>query len=179
MIVHINDLRELGALPRHGTSVSEWLKRKSVPITAIIEKGGRVDSVLLSDLPTDIQQAYMEHLAEDTALDIGEVDDAAYEALFERPLKAQHRAQENAAKLLFIVMTWHQIEKAGKKAFGIFTTRNTRNEWKTKTKDVAPANWAPALAPDWTDSEAADKISPEAMDLLKLKMLLGGKNGTG
>ncbi|SMX50882.1 Bacteriophage Mu transposase [Maliponia aquimaris] len=139
----------------------------------------------LSDLPEDTRQAYLDRQAEEAEFDPGQYDDAAHVRLAAETFDTRRRAQENAAKLLFIVqreragMSWPQIEAAGKKAFRDFPTRNTMKDWKAKTEGVDPANWAPALAPGWRGGSERHPVSPDAWEMLCACVYFGGKNGTG
>ncbi len=102
-----------------------------------------------------------------------------------KPMSAQDRGETDAVKLVFIEkrawrgMTWGEIERAGRKAFKDFPTRNTWKSWKKKTEGVDPANWAPALAPDWKGGGEGQPVSTEAFEMLVRLMFQGGKNGTG
>ena len=88
-------------------------------------------------------------------------------------------------KLLFIVkresvdLTWPEIEEAGRKTFGAFPSRNTVKDWKRRTDGIAPANWAPALAPSWSGGGVGDPVSAEAMARMLDLMKLSGKNRSG
>ena len=88
-------------------------------------------------------------------------------------------------KLLFIVkresvdLTWPEIEEAGRKTFGAFPSRNTVKDWKRRTDGIAPANWAPALAPSWSGGGVGDPVSAEAMARMLDLMKLSGKNRRG
>ncbi len=103
-----------------------------------------------------------------------------------KPRKARESAEQKSEILLFcakrelIGMTWPEIEKAGEAEFGDdFPTRNTWKAWKEMTQGVDPANWTPALAPNWCRGASVDDPSPEAMAELIKYMKLSGKNGSG
>lgn len=185
MKVPLRELLGLDRVPNHRTTASEWLCRKGISSTNRNGNGGKIETVDLNDLPVSVRTAYIARLASDAGLDMGEYDDQAHVALLEAPAKQQDRATENVAKLLFVVkqerlgMKFVQIERAGKKAFGTFATRNTIKSWKALTNGVAPANWAPVLAPKWTGSGTGDPISAEAFAQLINLVKLGGNNGTG
>jgi hypothetical protein len=51
--------------------------------------------------------------------------------------------------------------------------------WKQRTKEIDLANWAQALAPNWSGSGTGDLVSAEAFAHLINLVKLGGNNGTG
>lgn len=184
-MIPVRNLLGIGSIPFDRSSASKWLVRKQVPTCMRSGRGGDTEYVHLHDLPEQVQRAYLERVAEDAGLDTGTYDDAAHIELLKRPFKAQSKAHESALKLMFITkrervgLTWDQIEEAGKAEFKDFPTRNTWKSWKRKTKGVDPANWAPALVPDWKGSGTGHAVSEEAMERLVELMMLTGKNGRG
>lgn len=186
-LIKVRDISGVGDAPRDRTALSEWLRRRQIPIIRRNSNGGETEFVNLSDLPEQERRAYLERLACDAGLETGAYDDAAHAALMQDLPINQSRAHENAAMLMFIAkrdklgMIWRDIEAAGQDAFGkrAFPTRNTWKTWKKLTDGVDPANWAPALAPKYGGGGIPDPHHPEAFARLYTLMVLSGKNGTG
>ncbi|TCP43365.1 putative transposase [Rhodovulum marinum] len=180
MSLCIADITGLPGRPKTPMGVRKMLKRLGVPVRQV----GKRFEFELADLPEDVQNEWRRRMCEEHHLDPGEHDDAAHVALERAPVSVRERAHDNALKLMFVAKmeavgaTWPEIEKEGKAKFGRFPSRNTVKGWKDKTDGVAPANWAPALAPAWKGGER-DEPTPEAWASLVNRMNLSGKNGTG
>ncbi len=142
MNLGVAEIIGLNGVPSSRMGVHKWLKTNAIPTC---EKLGRF-VFKLDDLPVSVRTAYITRLADEAGLDLCECDDKAHIALLEAPAKQQERAAENVAKLLFVAKlerfgtSFVEIERAGKKAFGSFASRNTIKNWKAPTKGIAPAN---------------------------------------
>ena len=183
--VPIKTLAGCGGIPRHRSSASRWLRDRGVPISVLPGDGRKPEAVQLSDLPEPEQKAYRQRLAEQHQVSPGTQDDAAWLAFLKRPKSVQDRAHRRFLILMFIAAREAQglaqsaiLLEAGEK-FSDLPSRQTIWRWKTAVAGVDPANWEPALAPDFEGVAPMADMSPEAEEFLKNTVFTGGMNGTG
>lgn len=186
MLVAVKGLLGLDCVPSHRTSASEYLKRNNVPISRLPGRGGEFEAVPLLELPPPVQLAYRLRQAEEAGLTFGEQDDAAHVELQTKPVGVQQTAQARAAMLTFVRrhqsagLSWQQIAAQFKGAgFGDGPSQKTIKRWFEMVADVDPANWAPALAPDYIGRTATAPLSEEAWAYFENEIEASGRNGTG
>ena len=162
MILDVKSIAGLDGVPNTCRGVRDWLQRRQVPT----RQDGKRFVFSLLDLPEDVQFAYRLRLTEEAGLAFGEQDDAAHIALAGKPLGVQETAHLRA-KVLGIVhkgrvagLAWPQIE-ARIKAAGLdeAPSQQTVKRWLKLVEGLDPANWAPALAPDYVGRTVLAEMS--------------------
>lgn len=165
MMLAVSDIVGLLGLPATERGLRDWLKRLEVPV----QQDGKRFVFSLLDLPEDVQHAYRLKLAEEAGLAFGEQDDAAHIALASKPVGVQHTAHARA-KVLGPVhkgrkagLKWHQIAPQIKAAgLGEVPSEATVKRWFKRVEGIDPANWAPALAPEYKGRTARAPMSEAA-----------------
>ncbi|MCA8878615.1 MAG: hypothetical protein KDA73_01395 [Rhodobacteraceae bacterium] len=156
-----------------------------MPISWAEGNGGKRAIVNLSDLPAPEQLAYRERLAEQYRVSLGTPDDAAWLAFLKRPQSVQDRAHRRFRIMLFLAAHEAQgiapgdILRKAAKEFSDLPSRQTIWRWKKAVAGLEPANWEPALAPDFEGVAPMADMAPEAVEFFKNMVFTGGKNGTG
>jgi Bacteriophage Mu transposase len=182
MILDVKSIAGLDGVPNTCRGVRDWLQRRHVPT----RQDGKRFVFSLLDIPDDVQLSYRLRLAEEAGLAFGEQDDAAHIALAGKPLGVQETAHLRA-KVLGIVhkcrvagLTWHQIAPQIKAA-GLDEARSqqTIKRWLKLVEGLDPANWAPALAPDYVGRTVFAPMSEAAWDEFLALIAAWGRNGTG
>lgn len=186
MAIRLRSLLGVAELPSDRTSLSMWMKRNNVPTFRLPGKGGEFEAVALTHLPEPVQLAYRLRLAEEAGLAFGEQNDAAHVELQTKPVGVQQAAHARAAILTFVHrhqaagLSWPQIavqfEGAG---FGDGPSYKTVKRWFEMVIDVDPADWAPALAPDYIGRKAKAPITEAAWKEYCARVAASGRNGTG
>ena len=150
-IIPLRTLRGLGGLPTDRTSLSDWMKRRSIPISRTSGRGGQQEAVSLSDLPEELRLAFIQRECEQAGLPAGVYDDHAHEAFaaVTPSMRAQAERKAAIARLLLTagtMLTWPQkvalvASKFGKKGVSVASLRRIL----TAVEGVYPINFAPAL----------------------------------
>lgn len=182
MMLAVSDIVGLTDIPTTERGLRDWLKRLAVPV----HPDGKRFIFSLLDLPEDVQLAYRLKLAEEAGLAFGEQDDAAHLALMAKPVGVQATAHARA-KVLGLVhkgraagLKWCQIAPQIKAAsLGEVPCEQTVNRWFKRVEGIDPANWAPALAPDYRGRTARAPMSEAAWDEFCALVAAWGRNGTG
>lgn len=182
MHLTVENLSNLAGLPNSKRGIQKWLKAQNVPV----EQNGRRFVFSLLDLPEEVQTAYRLRLVEEAGLAFGEQEDAAHLVLAAKPVGMQETAHARA-KVLGLVhkgrtagLKWHQIAPQIKAAsLGEVPCEQTVNRWFKRVEGVDPANWAPALAPDYKGRTAKAPVSEAAWDDFCALVSAWGRNGTG
>lgn len=179
-------LAGVGGLPTDRAALSSWMKRHNIPTSRHQVRGGEFEVVSLLDLPEEVQLAYRLKLAEEAGLAFGEQDDAAHIALMAKPVGVLATAHARA-KVLGVVhkgreadLKWCQIAPHIKAArLGEVRCEQTVNRWFKRVDGIDPANWAPALAPEYKGRAARAAMSDAAFDAFCALITTWGRNGTG
>ena len=181
-MLSIQDILGLENLPKTKQGVIKWLRSNCVPCTTVRQH--LAFSIL--DLPAPVQLAYRLRLAEEAGLAFGEQNDAAHVELQTKPIGVQHAAHARAEILTFVHrhqaagLSWPQIAAQFKAAgFGDGPSYKTVKRWFEMVADVAPADWAPALAPDYVGRNTKAPITEAAWEEYCAKVATSGRNGTG
>lgn len=176
----------LGRIPKDRTSAAKWFERNGITPQVATGDGRKPEFVSLLELPDGEQLAYRLKLAEEAGLAFGEQDDAAHIALMAKPVGVQATAHARA-KVLGLVhkgravgLKWPQIA-AQIEASGLVEVpcEQTVNQWFKRVEGVDPANWAPALAPDYKGRTTRAPMSDAAFDEFCALVAAWGRNGTG
>lgn len=182
MMLTVQSLIGLPELPKTSFGLRKWLKAKEIPLK---EDGKRFTFSLLA-LPEDVQAAYRLKLAEAAGLAFGEQDDEAHLDLAAKPLGVQATGNQRA-KVLGLVhkgrvagLKWPQIATQIKAVSLVkVPSEQTVNRWFKLVEGIDPANWAPALAPEYKGRTAKAPISEAAWDEFCALLAAWGRNGTG
>lgn len=155
MQLPVRSILGLAGLPSHRASAVAWLKRHNVTVEQKPCNGGMHDVVNLADLPHHVRLELSARHIEAEWLEPGERDEAAHAKLEEATPKMQAKAARLAQLAVFMMKretdgwTKPQIFAAVRKAFGAEGTSEA-SLWRIlrTVRDVAPANFAPALLDD-------------------------------
>jgi hypothetical protein len=182
VLLKVRDIQGLADVPMSKPAAIEWLKRLGAPC----EKAGQAFCFSLLDLPEPVQLAYRLRQAEEAGISFGEQDDAAHIELLGKPVGVQESAHIRAALLAFVHrhrlagLEWPQIVPLFKSAgFGEVPSEATVKRWFKRVEGIDPANWAPALAPEYMGRTARAPMSEAAWDEFWALVAAWGRNGTG
>lgn len=187
LTVPVAALRGLGGIPKDRASVTEWLKRRGVPLHVRGDDGRKPEFVFLSDLPPAVQRAWRVREAERAGLPPGGMDDTAHTKLEARAPGIRDEAARRA-RIMAVVMrhrmagrTWREVIASIPVETGLEAPcEGTLISWSKMIDGVDPVNWAPALAPDWRqDGRPKAPCAPEAWAFFERELATTGKNGTG
>lgn len=186
MLIKVRNIAGLAGIPKDRTALSADLLRNNVPTSRLICRGGEFEAVTLLDLPEEVQLAYRVRLADEAGLAFEEQDDAAHLALMAKPVGVQQTAHARA-KVLGLVhkgravgLKWHQIAPQIKASgLGKVPSEQTVNRWFKRVEGVDPANWVPALAPEYKARAVLAPMSAAAWDEFCTLVAAWGRNGTG
>jgi putative transposase len=185
-MIAVRSLLGVGPIPTDRTSAGAWLKRNGIPTLLQDCSGGQREMVSLLDLPEPVQLDYRLRQAEEAGLTYGEQDDAAHVELLGKPVGVQEAAHARAAILALVHkhrqagLKWPQIVPLFKSAgFGEGPSEKTIKRWFKQVEGVDPANWAPALAPEYQGRSVKAPMTDEAWLEFCAKVAAHGRNGTG
>jgi putative transposase len=155
-LIPVSQLRGLAELPSGRHNVGNWLRRNGISVQTIPSKGGPADAVRLSDLPSDVQFAWVSREATSLDLDLGERDEDAHARLEEASPKMRAKAEHKARIARFLVsrerLGWTRAAmfEAARKEFGPDGTQDrTLFRVLKAVEGVDVANFAPALLDDY------------------------------
>jgi putative transposase len=156
MLVPVRSILGLGGVPKDRTSATNWLIKAGVPIVTLEGDARRPEAVALADLPHYVRLELSARHIEAEGLEPGARDEAAHAKLEEATPKMQAKAARLAQLAVFMVKreadgwTKPDIFAAVRKAFGAEGTSEA-SLWRIlrAVRDVAPANFAPALLDDY------------------------------
>lgn len=175
-------LAGLPDLPSTERGVRIWLRRHNVPL----DRDGKRFVFSASDLPEDVQIKLQLRAAEASGLAIGVQDDAAWAAHLAKPAGVQAMAGERVAlvaqavKLRAQGLTWPKVMAQLRSSFASCPEEQTLQRWLKRVENVDPANWAPALAPDYgTAGAPLSACTPAAWSYFEARIAASGRNGTG
>lgn len=181
-LLRVQDLVGLSGMPTTAFGVRKWLLAKAIPVW---QEGKRFSFSLL-DLPEPVQLDYRLRQAELAGLTFGEQDDAAHVELQGKPVGVQEKAYHRAALLAFVHkhrqagLKWRQIAPLFNGAgFCEGPSEQTVQRWFKDVDGIDPANWAPALAPDYKGRSVKAAMADEAWQEFCAKVAASGRNGTG
>ena len=156
MLVSVKSVIGVAGIPKHRTSATHWLIKAGVPIVTLEGGARRPEAVALADLPQSVGLELSARHIEAEGLEPGERDEAAHARLEEATPKMQAKAARLAQLAVFMVKrevdgwTKPQIFAVVRKAFGAEGTSEA-SLWRIlrTVRDLAPANFAPALLDDY------------------------------